>query len=69
MKQAIKYGFGVAFGVYLFHLCNSVVNKVIEKSFQNKFDSDPVFRTRIKELSPELYVKYRKEYKEPTTTE
>jgi hypothetical protein len=63
MKDAIKFGFGAAFGVCLFQMCKALVDKVTEKRFKDKFDTDPEFRLKVKEISPETYVKYRKENK------
>jgi hypothetical protein len=67
MKEYIKFGFGAAFGVCLFKVCDKAVNLVIEKCFKKKFDEDPEFRLRVKAVSPELYVKYRKETKDIPT--
>ena len=63
MKDAIKFGFGFALGAYLFKLCGDVTWGVVEKCFEKKFDEDPEFRVRVKTVSPELYVRYRKENK------
>lgn len=64
MKKAFKVGFGVALGLYTFDLCKTLVNSVVERCFRKKFDTDLEFRLTVKEISPELYVKYRKENKE-----
>ena len=60
MKQAIKFGFGIAFGMWLFEACKTVVDDRMKK----KFDADPDFRVQVKEVSPTLYIKYRKECKD-----
>lgn len=67
IKDAIKFGFGAAFGMYLFKLCNAFVDGAVEKSFRKKFEADPEFRIRVKTVSPDLYVKFRKESKEADT--
>lgn len=60
MKHAIKLGFGVAFGMWLFEACKTVADDCMSK----KFDNDPDFRLNVKEISPTLYARYRKEQKE-----
>ena len=57
MKPAIKFGFGIAFGMWLFEACRTVVDDRIRK----KFDGDAEFRVQVKKISPTLYVRYRKE--------
>ena len=64
MKKAIKFGFGFAFGACAFNLCKTFATLIVNKHFRKKFDADPEFRIVVKEISPELYVKYRKEDKE-----
>lgn len=64
MKDAIKFGFGAAFGACLFKLCNAVVDNIVDRYFRKKFEADPEFRVHVKTVSPALYVKYRKESKE-----
>lgn len=61
MKQAIKFGFGFAFGTFLFKFSKAVVDSVVDKCLAKKFAEDADFRERVKVMSPELYVKYRKE--------
>lgn len=64
MKNAIKFGFGVALGVHLFNMCHAAVNFAVDKYISKKFDEDGNFREHVKVMSPELYVKLRKEDKE-----
>lgn len=64
MKDAVKFGFGFAAGTYLFKLCAAVADNVLDRYLKKKFDADPEFRLRVKKLSPELYIKYRKEDKD-----
>ena len=66
MKEYVKFGFGFALGACLFKLCDKAVSGVVGKLFKKKFDEDPDFRLYVKAVSPELYIKYRKENK--TTT-
>lgn len=61
MKKAIKFGFGFAFGAYLFQLCSGVVNNVSKKHFVKKFNEDEEFR--VKTMSPEMYAKHLKDIK------
>ena len=66
MKDAIKFGFGFAFGAFVFRLCDAAADKMLDKVLKKRFDEDLEFRLAVKKISPELYVKYRKENKETT---
>lgn len=66
MKNAIKVGFGFAFGVALYKLCDKIACDVIDRCLKKKFDADPEFRVQVKTVSPELYIRYRKESKDAT---
>ena len=64
MKDFVKLGFGFATGAFLFKLCATVANNVADRYLKKRFDADPEFRLRIKKVSQELYIKYRKEDKD-----
>ena len=65
-KDAIKLGFGLAFGVHLFKMCNAISEKIADRYLKKRFDEDGNFRERIRVTSPELYARYRKESKDTT---
>jgi hypothetical protein len=57
MKNAIKFGFGFALGTCLFKACKTVADDFMSK----KFKQDAEFRLHVKEVSPTLYARYRKD--------
>lgn len=60
MKGAIKFGFGFAFGAYLFSFSRTFVNVL----FERKFDKDAKFRERVKVTSPRAYAELMKKRQE-----
>ena len=63
MKQAIKFGFGAALGIWLFKACKTVADDFL----YTRFASDPEFREQIKKVSPTLYYRYRIAFEEKST--
>ena len=61
MKNAIKFGFGFAFGTWLFHFSKKLATAYSDGAFKRRFSRDDTFREFVRIVAPDLYETLMKE--------